>query len=369
MRKSQILKVAFTLIITMTATGCGANLDKERTTIDETGGTITIIEDVEQEVNKPDITIDRIESFEKREISDWLDEENVIVSRENETLNKMRLEELSDYYPRSLYQYSLKTGEYRLLVEDQEQNLGGGVLSPDKKYLLYYGYTLGDPSFYILDLETLESVNIKGETIGNVGGAKWADNYTVIGPGYMNGAYVSDVFGNTYDIKELLEEAIYNIVKINDTIYFTTTYDATLMSLNISTQEKLNLGFNHVLRIIPSPDRMQMVLVQSDGAKQTISLVDIDGSNKEVIAEGTEIGGVSWSPDQRMFAYSIKGEGTSPGASSLYIYDMLTSKSVQIAVDVENITTSFSPDSKALAFSNWNGTEYNSSIVYFKINQ
>lgn len=369
MRKLQILKVTLVLIIIMTVTGCGAKQEEGRTTIDEKGGSITIIEDVEKEANNPEISIDRIEPFDGGEISDWFDEENIIVSKENENLDKMSLEELSDFYPRSLYQYNLKTGEYRLLIEDQEQDLGGGVLSPDKKHLLYYGFTLGDPSFYILDLETLESVNIKGETIGNVGGARWADSNTVIGPGYMYGAYKSGVDGLGYDIKELSEEAIFIIDMINDTIYYTTAFDTTLMSLNILTQEKVNLGLTDVFTIIPSPDGKQMLVIQSDGAKQTISLTDIDGSNKELVAEGIEIGGVSWSPDQRIFAYSIKGEGTSAGASSLYIYDMLTSKPVQIAVDVENITTCFSPTSKALAYSQWDGKGYNSSIVYLQINQ
>jgi TolB protein len=35
-------------------------------------------------------------------------------------------------------------------------------------------------------------------------------------------------------------------------------------------------------------------------------LCDADGGNRKVIAEGTELGGISWSPDQRMIAYSLK---------------------------------------------------------------
>lgn len=35
--------------------------------------------------------------------------------------------------------------------------LGGGTLSLDKKFLLYSEYVLGDPSYFIMNLDTKDS--------------------------------------------------------------------------------------------------------------------------------------------------------------------------------------------------------------------
>ncbi|HBR01838.1 MAG TPA: hypothetical protein DD738_04435 [Ruminiclostridium sp.] len=366
MKKTQIIRIICALILLITTTGCSTENRKDKVTIKEPGGSITIIDNDGKESGDPDVSIVRIDTYENLEISDWMDSDTVIVSKENESLGKMSLEELSDSYPRSLCQYNLNTKEYKLLKEQEELNLGGAKLSPDKKNLLYYGNSLGDPSYYVLNIETLKSFGISGEPIGNAGGAKWADKATIIGAGYMNGAYYATIEGHITSFEELDQKAVFILEKIKDTIYYNTADDTTLMALNQSDKEIVSLGLTNIFGVYPSPDENQMLVLQYNGSKQILLLCDRDGRNVKTIAEGIELGGISWSPDQRMIAYNIKGDGSSTGVSILYIYDMLTGKSTQIAVDVGTVITCWSPSGEELVYSRWDGKQYHSSIVYLE---
>ncbi|MDF2543909.1 MAG: hypothetical protein K0S47_3627 [Herbinix sp.] len=140
--------IAITLISTMTA--CGK--EEEKVTIKEPGKTITIIDDSDKEESKPDLSVEKIDRYEKLTITDWLDENTVIVSKENESLDKMSLAELSEQYPMSLYLFDITTKDYKLLKEQKDVFLGGASLSKDKKSLLYYEYSLGDPVFYVMNM-------------------------------------------------------------------------------------------------------------------------------------------------------------------------------------------------------------------------
>lgn len=366
MKKMQIAKILCVLILLITATGCSGEREKDKVTTQEPGGSITIIDKAGNETGDPGVSIVRIDTYENLEISDWMDSDTVIVSKENESLGKMSLEELSDSYPRSLYQYHLGTKEYKLLKEEEELNLGGAKLSPDKKNLLYYGNSLGDPSYYLLNIENLKSFGISSESMGNVGSAKWADKDTVIGAGYMNGAYYATIEGQITSLEELDQKPVFIIEQIKDMVYYNTTDDTTLMALNLTDKKMARLGLNDVFGVYPSPDENQMLVLQYKGSKQVLLLCDRDGSNAKTIAEGIELGGVSWSSDQRMIAYSMKGEGSGTSVGSLYVYDMLTGKSTQIAVDTGNVNTCWSPSGEELIFSQWDGKQYNSSIVYLE---
>ncbi len=65
-----------------------------------------------------------------------------------------------------------------------------------------------------------------------------------------------------------------------------------------------------------------------------------------------------------MIAYNMKGDGNAAAVGGLYVYDMLTGKSTQIAVDIKNAITCWSPSGEELVYAQWDGKQYNSSIVY-----
>ncbi|WP_059051581.1 TolB family protein [Paenibacillus senegalimassiliensis] len=366
MKTITLTKALCMLTILLLAAGCNGASENGKVTIQEPGSSITIIDDEQGDAGEPGISVVKIDAYKEVEISDWLDENTLIVAKENESLEEMPLEELAGHHPRSLYKYNLATKEYTLLKEEPNLNLGGAKLSPDHKYLLYAGNSLGDPSYEVLELDSLNSFKISGENIGNVGSAYWADQDTIVGAGYMNGAYISDTKGKATSLSELGQEALFIVRKVKDTVYYNTSSDNTLQALNLTTRDITSLDLPNVGGLYPSPDQNKILVLQYNGAKQTLSLADADGSNLKKIAEGVELGGISWSPDQRMIAYSMKGEENGASVSGLYVHDLLAGESTSIAVDVTNALTCWSPTGEQLVYTWWDGEQYNSSIVYLK---
>lgn len=354
--KFGIIMVSLLLIVS----ACSDKKNGNQVINHEPGSSTTIIDNEGDEGADPVVSVDRIEQYEGLEISDWLDEENVIVSKENDTLGKMSLLELSEFYPRSLYQYNIRTKEYKLLTEKEDLNLGGATLSADKEHLLYYGNSLGDPSLFVLNLNTLQSFGLHGDDVGTAMTASWQGN-EVVGTSYSNHAYTASPRGELSIIEGVGEESLFLVQKIKNNLYYNTFFDETLTILDLTTKEKKKLDLGAVYHMIVSPDESLMLVVQNNGTKNSLILSDIEGSEQKILAEGTEISGVSWSPDQRMIAYMMKDNSMVNG---LYIYDMLTGESQQIAVDIQNASTNWSPSGEKLTFSEWNGEKFNSSVVH-----
>ncbi|MEK3732889.1 MULTISPECIES: hypothetical protein [Paenibacillus] len=363
MKYTTLLKAVSILALLFTITACEEEKEGNTTVIEKPGGTITVIEDAGEPAGRPSIKVERIDPYENMQISDWLDEDTVIVAKDNEALEKMSLAELSDAYPRSLYVYHLDTKEYELLKERENAFLGEAALSADKGYLLYSEVSLGDPVYYMMNLDTGEEVGLYGESIGGAMSARWADNDTIIGAAYSGGAYMATKAGEITTIDELQEEALFIVHKMKDKWYYNTSADETLQVLDLATKEKASLGLEHVYDVVPSPSGDQLLVLQQVGDRSTLVWCDETGGNRKTIAEGAELGGVSWSQDQRMIAYSLKADvsGTTHG---LYVYDMLSDESTQIAVGIGNTVTRWSPSGESLAYTEWSGTQFNSHIVH-----
>lgn len=376
MSYAKLIKVFCVITAVLTVTGCN-KVDNNRETIKEPGKTITVIDKEEDTVKDsekdleneeqitPVVTVDKIDQIENANISAWLNDETVIVSKENEALGKITLAELADSYPKSLYLYHIHTKEYKLLKEQKDTNLGEATLSADKKYLLYSEFTLGDPAYYVMNLDTLDTFGLKGENIAGAMSAHWAMN-EVIGAAYSGDAYVATTNGKISVIDGLEQEGLVIVRKVKDTIYFNTGFDPSLYSFQTSTKETKHLDIPDVLDVIPSPDETQMLVLQNNGNKSTLLLCDADGGIKKTIVMGAEIEGISWSADQSRIAYNLKSDANGTTAKGLYVHDMVSSASTLIAVDTESTITAFSPSGKELLFSGWDGKKWNSSIVYFK---
>ena len=362
MKNTKRTKIILMLSLLLMITACDIAKDGDKVPVKEPGEDITIIDDDGKDPGKPIISVVKIDRYENVQITDWLNVNTLIVSKENTSLDKMSLLELSGSYPRSLYLYNIDTKEYQLLMEQKNGNLGGATLSSDKKNLLYYEYTLGDPAFYVMNMDTLNSFKISGAM-----SAKWADNDTIIGASYYGGPYLANSSGEITLVDDLKEEALVIADKIKDNIYYNTNSDGSLWRLNLTTKEKVSLNINNVYGLYPSPDGNQILAIQSDGgAKITLAIYDTDGGNRKLIAEGAEIEGVSWSQDQRMISYNLKADVNGRTVSGLYVHDMLTGESTQIAVDIQNISTNWSASGEELIFTEYDGKQYNSSIVYLK---
>ncbi len=364
MKNKKSVKIIIVLMLIFSLNACGAK-EESRVITKEPGGSITVIDNGDKEAQEPVMSVEKIERLENVEISDWLDEETVIVSKDNDKLGKMTLPELSDSYPKSLYFYNIKTKEYKPIKEQKDVFLGGATLSADKKYLLYSEYVLGDPAYYVMDLNTKKTFCITGKEIDSAKSAVWFGN-EVVGAAYKNGAYLANVSGDISVLKGLKEESVFILRMTKDNIYYNTGEDTSLIKINRTTNKKTNLNLKNVFDLVLSDDGTKMLVLQSDNTKNTLLLCDPDGGKQVKIAEGTNIGGVSWSADQRMIAYNVKSTDTNAKVNGLYVYDILTAKATQIAVDIQNASTCWSPKGDKLMYTQWNGEVYDSNIVYLK---
>lgn len=370
MKHTKTATIAAALAVLLTFAGCAMPPEPDRTVVKEPDKTIVVLENENtgEEADLPQITIEKIDNYPGMEMTDWLDEQTVVLAKENQELGKMSLAENAEFYPRSLYLYNLDTKEYKTVQARKNMFLGGAVLSPDKKHLLYYEYSIGDTAYYLMRMDAQEQSPVAEEALGIAYTAEWADAQTVIGVSYAGGAYMADTNRNITPIAELQEEQLYTVQKMQDKIYYITTESPSmeLYLLDLKTGEKKKLDVENAEKIIPSPDGNQLLISQAMGSTRRLLLTDTEGSIKKIIAEGTEVTGVSWSLDQRMIAYRLASVSNGTTASGLYLYDVLTGKSIQLVVDIGDARTSWSPSGKKIAVAESDGRSHNSSIIYLK---
>lgn len=365
MKNSKMILAVSALLLILTA--CGAKDTGNKTVIkEETGKSITVIDDADKKTGEPDVSVKEIVKYEDMEITDWWDEKTVIVSKENESLDKMSLEELSNSHPRSLYRYNLETKQFELLKEQKNLHLGSAVLSPDKKHLIYQEYNLGDPIYWVMNLDSKKAFPLSGHSIGGAMHAEWIDSDKIFGAAYSGSAYTATTSGSITP-QSWTEESLFISEQVNDTIYYNTQSNSELMALDLKTKKQTSMKLDRIVGVYPSPDKKQLLILQSNDANSTLFLCDLNGDNPKKLAEGPELQGVSWSPDQRMIAYTLKSEANASSGHSLHIYDLLSHKSSKLAVGIEYASTHWSPTGKELVYTEFNGEKFKSSIVYLNL--
>lgn len=366
MKNSKLIKIVSILAFLLVFTACSMKKEGNRTVIKEPGKSITVIDNENTESNELSISVEKIDRYEGMEITDWLDENTVILAKENPELGKMSLLENSEFYPRSIYKYRLDTKDFETVVARKNMFLGGAKLSPNKNYLLYYEYSIGDTAHYLLNMDETTQVPVTENALGIAMTASWAEDNNVIGVSYAGGAYMADT--NRY-IKQIaeLQEQLYTVEKTRGKIYYIIIGDTLqLYMLDPITKEKKNLNVENADGIIPSPDGKQILITQWDGSKRKLLVADAEGNILRTIAEGTEVTGVSWSPDQSMIVYQLKSVVNGVDSSGLYLYEVLTGKTVQISVNIGGVKTRWSPSGKKIAVAELDERTYNSSIIYLR---
>ncbi len=367
MRNYKILKASLIVTALLAFTACSSETEANRQVIKEPGKTITVIDNEHTGTDQSEDLVEKIEHYEGINISDWLDEETVVISKENTDMDKMSLAELSEYYPKSLYLYNVNTREAKLLYGVKNTFLVDAKLSPDKKNILYYQSSLGDGTYAVMNMSTLKEFSITGDVSGVAYTAHWADNENVMGASYNGSAYVADIKGNLSELVELEGEAVSNAIKMQDHIMYTTNTGSNLYMMNLVNKQIKDLGDKKVYRMKLSPDQKQVLLFKEKGP-ETMALViaDAEGNELKTIVEGSYNGDAAWSPDQRRIAYNIKSADNSNTNDELYIYDLQTGKSTQIAVNLPISSISWSPSGQQIALSDTSGSEPKSSIIHLK---
>jgi len=125
----------------------------------------------------------------------------------------------------------------------------------------------------------------------------------------------------------------------------------------METKEITDLDFDSASNIIPSPDGTQLVVEHYRESTGEIVLSGMNGENAKTIAEGAELGGISWSADQRFITYSKQDEINGAMVKGLYVYDVLSDESTRISANMESsLSTTWNPSGKVLTYTVWNGS-------------
>lgn len=367
-KKVGICKIVMFLLVLLSLSACSMLREEISTEIEKPGDDIIDSENESTEANLDFISIEKIETYEGMEITDWIDEQTVVLAKENEGLEKMTLFENAEYYPRSIYVYNLGTKEFKKIKAQKGAFLGGATLSTDKKHLLYYEYAIGDVAYYLMSLEDEEQSSVQEDSIGIAYTAEWTDEQYVIGVSYSGGAYMADTAGNLTQIDELQEEQLFTVHKTQGKIYYITTDSPSyqVYMLDPMTKEKKNLQLENVNGITISPDGKQILVNQVTGSTKRLIIADADGTIQSTIAEGSEVTGASWSPNQQMIAFQLISNINGGDSSGLYLYDVSTGKSMQVIKGTVYGEIRWSPSGKKIAVSELNERNYNSSIIYIK---
>ncbi|GIO37107.1 hypothetical protein J41TS12_19680 [Paenibacillus antibioticophila] len=323
---------------------------------------------LEEENNQSDrtgVSAELIQRYEGVELADWVDEHTLIAAKENDSLEPLELEELAGTYPKSLYLLDLDTEQFQLLKEQEGANLGEARLSPDKQHLLYSEYTLGDPAYHVIDLKTKESFAIETEGGHAAMSAHWGDDGTIVGASYRGGAYSSTVQGRATGIDGLTEGPVVIVRKWKGTLFYSTGDNPALVMLDTANGGQAgSTQLEQVQDVLFRREGQELLVVQylNDGNMMRMGLAGRNGENYRKLAEGTEISGVSISPDQTLVAYQLT-ESDDPSSKGIYLLDLDTGESVKVGDNIEYATTSWSPSGDKLAYSSWDGEQRNSTIV------
>lgn len=356
------------LIVLVTLSACDMQQEENSVKIEAPDDGIIESEKGSPETDLDFVHIEKIENYEGMEITDWIDEQIVVLAKENEELEKMTLFDNTEYYPRSIYEYNLDTKKFKLIKDQKGAFLGGATLSTDKKHLLYYEYAMGDVAYYLMSLEDEEPTSVKEDIISSAYTAAWTDEQNIIGASYSGGAYLADMNGNLTQITELQDEQLFTVHKTQGKIYYITTDSPSyqVYMLDPMTKEKKNLNLENVDGITISPDGKQILVTQFTGSMKKLIIADAAGTIQSTIAEGSEVTGVSWSPNQQMIAFQLTSDINGGDSNGLYLYDVSTGKSMQITKDIGYGEIRWSPSGKNIAVTELNERTYNSRIIYLK---
>ncbi|MDF2675500.1 MAG: lipoprotein [Clostridiales bacterium] len=277
-----------------------------------------------------EIALEKMYSIKGIRVMDWIDENTVLVMKENYQYPQIQ-HDSSKAYPKNFYEYDINTQNLKLIA-GSNTDMAYGVLSPDKKHIFYKEGIESNLTGFILNRETGQKVKVTNvDSISSSEGI-WLDNNTVIFSEFpQGGIYTADVKGNVKQIENTPKGMTSNTAKALDKVYY-TSIDGKLYMQNINGKENKFLKDN-IVWLIPSQNSDKLIMVKrTEKTKMVLVVTDLEGNEKKVLAEGTQIFGTNWSPDQSKIAYSTAADNS--GKAGLFVSDINTGKTVQLSGDV-----------------------------------
>ncbi len=286
-----------------------------------------------------DLSIGKIDKFTEMRGEDWIDNEHILITRENTKLEPIRVGDSMENL-RGLYVYETATASQKSLF-DETDYIWMPLVSPDRKHILVQSYKDGQNTGMIIDVdgnvvaENHDDNPEKGFHL-SYDNAKWVDNEQVIIPTSDQGICLMNTASNITYIPKIGVMQTDTAFATDKKIYYIST-DNNLMVYDIAT-EKNRILKTDILNFELSPKRDMFAVVTKEKSDMSLlKLIDMNGEERAQLAEGRMIFGMSWSPDQTKIAYLLSAD--KENESGLYLRNLKGQDKVFVSADfmgVEN---------------------------------
>ncbi|MDN5298083.1 MAG: TolB protein [Clostridiales bacterium] len=301
--QTAVLSTAVAMAIIGLLTACQTDA-YHRETVSEDGETLVMLTPIDETAafdNRVErFDFQKIERYEGMRGEGWLDDDTILVTRPNEVIPPVVAFNAVQTV-RSLYTFRLKDARLKQL-STPSAFIWAPTISPDRRYIFYAkvvdGVTMGEMS----DVDGSVKVTVD-EPMG-YGQAEWLSNEAVIVPYGEDGVCIINADQTVDFVDGIGSMQTQRAVKVGDNIYYVGT-DRTLKAYDLSRGIRSTIA-DSVLGFELSPNR-DAFAVERRVDNETVSLVrmNLTGDENEVLAEGSAIFGIEWSPQQDKLAYIV----------------------------------------------------------------
>lgn len=326
-----------TAVMAVTIFGCSAK-GNGRVIITQEGRKITLLntaksQDAETTEPSNEFIIEKIDKIEGVRGEDWLEGDNILITRENPDLEPIRVADSMENI-RNLFTYNTDTGKKVLLYKENDY-LYMPIVSPDKKYILVQTYKDGELKGQILDqngsvIVTVSEENTQKGLHLSYSNAKWVNNDLVIVPSSGDGVCLIHVNADIEVMDGIDRMQTDTAVMAEDKIYYIST-DRNLMSVDVNTRKKTVVKEKiYDFELSPKKDKFALEKKLNNG-KIALIITDLSGNELSQLTVGKSVFGMSWSPDQTKLAYIKLDDKESE--NGLYIMKLEDKESLYVSQD------------------------------------
>lgn len=352
MLKRQFLVISLLAATSVATIGCVqyTSAKKEQTPI-------KVIKDTKA-ITPPHIIASKVDIYEGITGYDWLNEDKILMTKENEKLEEVETA-VGNFKVKNMFLYDLRTKE-SIGIHDQSKFQDGGIFSPDRKHIFYRNQYQKQGAGYIID----ENGNLTFEILDadmdpyDLSEAQWINDEEIIMPcSSIRGFAVININGTITKIKDVesgvmgTQDLLNGLsmpqpMKVGDKIYYTTIKSGSeennkLRVYDIEKKDKKTLVTDEVLEFKVSPNQQQILMTtfNSETYLNELILIDLEGQNRQVLAEGG-IYGARWSKDGKNIAYISNEEGD----KGIYLIEVETNKKSLVSSGEYYIPMAWSPE-------------------------
>ncbi|WFR56135.1 hypothetical protein QA584_21330 [Anaerocolumna sp. AGMB13025] len=326
-----------TAVMAVTIFGCSAK-GNGRVIITQEGRKITLLntaksQDAETTEPANEFIIEKIDKIVGVQGEDWLEGDNILITRENLDLEPIRVADSMENI-RNLFTYNTGTGKKVLLYKENDY-LYMPIVSPDKKHILVQTYKDGELKGQILDqngsvIVTVSEENTQKGLHLSYSNAKWVNNDLVIVPSSGDGVCLIHVNADIEVMDGIDRMQTDTAVMAEDKIYYIST-DRNLMSVDVNTREKTVVKEKiYDFELSPKKDKFALEKKLNNG-KIALIITDLSGNELSQLTVGKSVFGMSWSPDQTKLAYIKLDDKESE--NGLYIMKLEDKESLYVSQD------------------------------------